>query len=79
MIGTRSASGFPRLAASQVVAAQQGIAAAGMIGTLKHFPGHGSVTADSHRSLPVLRKSLAALRVPTWCRSAAASTAGPRR
>jgi beta-N-acetylhexosaminidase len=62
VIGTRAASGFPRLAARHVVAAAQGIAAAGAIGTLKHFPGHGSVTVDSHRALPVLRKSLAELR-----------------
>jgi beta-N-acetylhexosaminidase len=62
VIGTRSASGFPRVAAAQVVAAQQGIAQAGMIGTLKHFPGHGSVTVDSHRALPVLRTPLAVLR-----------------
>ncbi len=33
-----------------------------MIGTLKHFPGHGSVTVDSHQALPVLGKSLAELR-----------------
>jgi beta-N-acetylhexosaminidase len=62
VIGTRSASGFPGLAAAQVVAAERGIAAAGMISTLKHFPGHGSVTVDSHRALPVLRTSLRRLR-----------------
>jgi beta-N-acetylhexosaminidase len=62
VIGTRSASGFPRVAAAQVVAAEQGIADAGMIGTLKHFPGHGAVTVDSHRALPVLRTPLAELR-----------------
>ncbi len=62
VIGTRSASGYPRLAAEQVVAAEQGIASAGVIGTLKHFPGHGSVTVDSHQALPVLGKSLAELR-----------------
>ena len=62
VIGTRSSSGYPRLAAEQVVAAEQGIASAGVIGTLKHFPGHGSVTVDSHQALPVLGKSLAELR-----------------
>ena len=62
VIGTRSASGFPRIAAAQVVAAQAGIADAGMIGALKHFPGHGSVTVDSHQALPVLRTPLAELR-----------------
>lgn len=62
VIGTRSASGFPKVAAAHVVAAEQGIAAAGMIGALKHFPGHGSVTVDSHRALPVLRTPLATLR-----------------
>ena len=62
VIGTRSASGFPRLAAAQVVAAQVGLAEAGVIGALKHFPGHGSVTVDSHQALPVLRTPLAELR-----------------
>ena len=62
VIGTRSASGFPRLAAVQVVAAQAGLADAGVIGALKHFPGHGSVTVDSHQALPVLRTSLPELR-----------------
>ncbi|MEO6509961.1 MAG: glycoside hydrolase family 3 N-terminal domain-containing protein, partial [Nocardioides sp.] len=58
VIGTRSASGFPPIAAAQVVAAQAGLADAGVIGALKHFPGHGSVTVDSHQALPVLRTPL---------------------
>ena len=62
VIGTRSASGFPKVAAAQVVAAQRGMADAGTIGALKHFPGHGAVTVDSHRALPVLRTPLAELR-----------------
>ncbi|MBF4765225.1 beta-N-acetylhexosaminidase [Nocardioides islandensis] len=62
VIGTRSASGFPRVAAAQVVAAEAGLADAGVIGVLKHFPGHGAVTVDSHQALPVLRTPLDVLR-----------------
>ncbi|SDS53040.1 beta-N-acetylhexosaminidase [Nocardioides scoriae] len=60
-IGTRSAGGNARLVAAQVVAATQGIESAGVLPVVKHFPGHGSLGSDSHRSLPRQRASLAEL------------------
>jgi beta-N-acetylhexosaminidase len=57
-IGTRSPSTDPELAAEAVRAAVEGYNAAGVVSTTKHFPGHGSVTADSHESLPVLGRTL---------------------
>lgn len=54
VIGVRSPGADPEAAARQVVATVQGLAAAGVASTLKHFPGHGSTTVDSHLGLPVL-------------------------
>ena len=61
-IGTRSAGSGPNVAASQVTAATNGLLSAGVIPTLKHFPGHGSVTTDTHVDLGVQRRSLAEMR-----------------
>ena len=40
----------------------QGMLAAGLLPAAKHFPGHGSVTVDSHAGLPVQGASLDQLR-----------------
>lgn len=56
-IGSRSASSRPVTVAEQVVAAATGFAESGVLPVLKHFPGHGSVPADSHLTLPVQTKS----------------------
>lgn len=60
-IGSRSASSRPSTVAEHVVAAATGFADAGVLPVLKHFPGHGSVPADSHLTLPVQTKSLGEL------------------
>ena len=62
VIGSRSASSDPAVVAEQAVAAAQGYLDAGVLPVLKHFPGHGSVTTDSHRALPVQSASLKQLR-----------------
>jgi beta-N-acetylhexosaminidase len=61
-IGSRSAGSYPKRVARQSGSARAGVARSGVIPVLKHFPGHGSVTTDSHLGLPVQRKSLADLK-----------------
>ncbi|HLN77589.1 MAG TPA: glycoside hydrolase family 3 N-terminal domain-containing protein [Nocardioidaceae bacterium] len=61
-IGSRSASSRPGVVARQMNAAVDGYLSAGILPVIKHFPGHGSVPADSHVELPVQRKTLRQLR-----------------
>ena len=49
---------------------------AGLVSTTKHFPGHGSVTADSHETLPTLGASLDDLRARDLLPFEAAVAAG---
>ncbi len=48
VIGNRAFSSDPSVAANMVNAAVTGFHDAGMITCLKHFPGHGDTTKDSH-------------------------------
>ena len=57
-IGSRSASTDPTLVANAVTAALRGYSVAGIVPVVKHFPGHGSVTGDSHVVLPPQQASL---------------------
>jgi beta-N-acetylhexosaminidase len=61
-IGSRSAGSSPERVAAQVSAAVRGFASSGLLPVVKHFPGHGSVTTDSHVGLPVQHRSPAELR-----------------
>ncbi|GAB1409037.1 glycoside hydrolase family 3 protein [Desulfovibrionales bacterium] len=47
----RSYSADPHLVAAHAQAMCRGLAAAGVLPCLKHFPGHGSASADSHHGL----------------------------
>ena len=57
-IGSRSAGSRPGQVATQVNAATDGYLSSGILPVVKHFPGHGSVPADSHLELPVQQKTV---------------------
>lgn len=61
VIGSRAYGSDPRAVAEQVAAAVKGIQGGGVAATLKHFPGHGHTTADSHNELPVVAQNGKAL------------------
>ena len=48
IIGPRAFSDDPAVAASMVTNYLQGLKDAGVTGCIKHFPGHGDTTADTH-------------------------------
>jgi beta-N-acetylhexosaminidase len=58
VIGDRAFHKDPRTVAELAVAFLGGMRDAGMIGTAKHFPGHGAVAPDSHVAMPVDRREL---------------------
>lgn len=58
IIDTRSFGEYPQRVASCVSQAIRGAAETGIITTLKHFPGHGGTSGDSHREIPRVEKTL---------------------
>ena len=57
IINVRSFSDDPETVANLGAAYMKGLQAAGVIATLKHFPGHGDTDTDSHTGLPCVDKS----------------------
>lgn len=75
-IAIRSPGADP-LRVARVVAAQvRGYVGVGVVPVVKHFPGHGTVTTDSHLGLPVQGASLGTLRTRDWVPFGAAVGAG---
>ncbi len=62
VIGTRAFGETPAQVAAMGLAYVEGLRAAGVAATAKHFPGHGDVNVDSHLGLPRVDHDLARLR-----------------
>jgi beta-N-acetylhexosaminidase len=57
VIGSRSYGGVAAVNAAQTKAAVQGLQGAGVTAAIKHFPGHGHTTGDSHDDLPIIKQT----------------------
>jgi len=57
IVGDRALGGEPMQVAALGRALLDGLAAGGVIGVIKHMPGHGRALADSHLELPVVSAS----------------------
>ena len=57
VIGDRALGSEPMQVAALGRAVLDGMARAGVVGCLKHMPGHGRATCDSHKELPVVSAS----------------------
>jgi beta-N-acetylhexosaminidase len=60
-IGTRSFSGDSEVVGRMAYAFAQGLQMAGIVSTLKHYPGHGGPAADSHKQIPIMHDDLKSL------------------
>src|SRR5262252_4117310 len=63
VIGVRSFGADPELVAAHVTAFVRGLQSAGVGACVKHFPGHGDTSVDSHRCLPVVSGGAEGLEV----------------
>lgn len=58
VIGNRSFGSDSNMVAQMVTSELSGLTSQGVYGTVKHFPGHGGTTTDSHEGAASLDKSL---------------------
>ncbi|MBB6446155.1 beta-N-acetylhexosaminidase [Bacillus benzoevorans] len=61
VIGDRSFGKHPEMVSTLGVETMKGIESENVIPVVKHFPGHGDTSVDSHLELPTVNKSLAEL------------------
>lgn len=65
-INNRAISGEPEVVASVAAAYSRGLASAGVLATVKHFPGLGEVAADTHLFSAQLHTPVATLQQRDW-------------
>lgn len=58
VINVRSFGESPKMVADLGIAMLEGMQSKGIIGTLKHFPGHGDTNTDSHTGLPIVNHDI---------------------
>lgn len=78
VVGTRSFGEDATLVARLCAAKVEGLQAAGVAATAKHFPGHGDTATDSHYGTPTLLHDAARLREVEFPPFVAAVQAGAR-
>ncbi|MEP6599840.1 MAG: glycoside hydrolase family 3 N-terminal domain-containing protein [Actinomycetota bacterium] len=78
VIGVRSFSADPQVAARHVAAAVRGLQRFGVAACVKHFPGHGATSTDSHLAVPVVARSRSQLDEIEFVPFRAAIAAGAR-
>jgi len=69
VINTRAFGENPEVVGRLGAAYVRGLQSAGMIATLKHFPGHGDTDVDSHLGLPVIahpRERISQIELPPF-------------
>ncbi|MFD2611334.1 beta-N-acetylhexosaminidase [Paenibacillus gansuensis] len=62
VIGDRAFGTTPQRVIKMGISEMKGIGKAGVIPVVKHFPGHGDTSVDSHKGLPVVTHGLDRLR-----------------
>ncbi|MGA7952969.1 MAG: glycoside hydrolase family 3 protein, partial [Gloeobacterales cyanobacterium] len=66
VIGARSFGASPEHVADCVTVYLKGLHKAKVLGTVKHFPGHGDTDLDSHLDLPPVQRTLEQLDRTDW-------------
>ncbi|WP_461011825.1 glycoside hydrolase family 3 protein, partial [Streptomyces capparidis] len=78
VIGVRSFGADPHVVARHTAAYVEGLQESGVAACVKHFPGHGDTTVDSHHAVPTIRADAHLLAARELLPFRAALAAGSR-